>query len=109
MGIAKEVNAVCAELGIKLKRARLAKNLTQNEMAKLIGSSRAKIVSAERGRTSTETLAAIMIALKIEQSLGDLIPDDTRTLLEKLELFGRRRERASGNGSYTDIEDFHDL
>lgn len=108
MSIAKEVNAVCAELGKKLKRARLAKNLTQNELAKLIGASRTKIVNAENGYASTETLAAIMITLKIEQSLVDLIPDDPRTLLEKIEALGKFRERASGNSSYAESYDIED-
>jgi transcriptional regulator with XRE-family HTH domain len=108
MSDAKKVSDICADLGKKLKRARLAKNITQNEMARLIGSSRAKIVSAENGHATTETLAAIMIALNIEQSLSDLIPDDTRTLLEKMEALGRLRERASGNNSYAESELFHD-
>lgn len=108
MSISKQVSDACAELGKKLKRARLDKNITQNELAKLIGSSRTKIVTAESGYASTETLAAIMIALKLEPSLGDLIPDDSRSLLEKLEANGKKRERASGNGSYTDGEGIHD-
>lgn len=100
------MNAACAELGKKLKRARLAKNITQRELAKLIGGSRAKIVTAESGYTSTETLAAIMIALRFEQSLGVLIPDDSRAFLDKSHVHRKLRERASGNSLHTDDENF---
>lgn len=97
---AARVSGACADLGKKLKLARLAKNLTQDELAKLIGCSRARIVTAERGQGTTEIFVAIMIALKFDQALEDLIPEDPRSPLEKLKSRGRQRERASGNSSY---------
>ena len=97
---------VCADLGKKLKLARLAKNLTQIELSKITGISRGKIVEAEKGRGSTETLVTIMIALKIEQALKEMIPTDPRSPLEKLKSKGKQRERASGNSDYAKNEGF---
>ena len=61
------VTSISKRIGIKIKKVRKIKNLTQEELAYSAGLNRAYIGYIERGERnpSTETLAKIAKALKI--------------------------------------------
>lgn len=98
------VDEACTVLGSRLKRARLEKNLTQLELAKLIGVSRGKIVEAEKGYTTTEAFVAIMIALRKDGNLEAILPEETHPSTERVKRPKRQRQRASGNSEYIEEE-----
>jgi len=94
----------CVVLGRRLKAARLAKNLTQRELAKIIGVSRGKIVGAEKGHASMETLVSILFALKKEDGLNVLLPEVPESPLIEVMKPKKLRVRASGNKTYLEGE-----
>ncbi len=90
--------AVLGELGSRLERIRLERNLTQRELAALAGVERKAIQRIESGAPVTMTsLVRIMRALGLTDALEELLPPSTPSPVELLELSGRRRRRASGS------------
>lgn len=102
-----DVTAECEHLGSRLKKARLEKNLTQTELAQLVGVSRGKIVAAEKGYTTTQTFVAIMIALQKSEELDQILPEESRITTEVIKRKKKQRQRASGNSSYSANEGNH--
>lgn len=98
----------CEVLGRRLKAARLAKNLTQRELAKIIGISRGKIVEAEKGYATMETLVSILFALKKEDGLNVLLPEVPEMSLVEVVKPRKLRVRASGNKTYLEGESLED-
>lgn len=94
----------CMVLGQRLKAARLAKNLTQRELAKIIGVSRGKIVEAEKGHATMETLVSILFALKKENDLNVLLPDVIEPQFVVVKKPTKSRMRASRNKAHLDSE-----
>lgn len=94
----------CEALGLRLKSARLAKNLTQRELAKMIGISRGKIVEAEKGHATMETLFSILFALKKENDLDALLPDVIEPQFVVVKKPIKPRVRASGNKTHLKSE-----
>ncbi len=88
-------SAVVAELGERLKQARLNANKTQAELAEQAGLSRKAVLNAEKGKTQLETLVAIMIALKLTQQLNSFLPPVEISPLQLAKLQGKKRQRAS--------------
>jgi len=85
---------VLAELGARLKRARLDRNIPQAVLAEDAGVSRGTIDRLESGRSVQLTsLLRVLRALKLLENLELLVPPpDTRPLQA---LRGCRRQRAS--------------
>jgi transcriptional regulator with XRE-family HTH domain len=90
------VDIECASLGSRLKSARIAKNITQEHLSKLVGVSRGKIVAAEKGHTTTATLVAIMIVLGREDELHLILENDPGfNYSERKPRMKKKRQRAS--------------
>jgi putative transcriptional regulator len=59
-------------LGNRLKVARAEKNLSQEELAKLVGVTRQTIGSIETGQYCPSALLAFLLANRLEKSVDDL-------------------------------------
>ena len=86
------------ELGQKLKRIRLLKNLTQKEVAKKTGIDRATVSLIENGRPTTLSYFFKLIRLydKIDDFMQVFYLPQVSPM-EMLELEKKRRKRASGD------------
>ncbi len=88
--------AVLREIGRRLKRKRLDKNLTQQTLADMAGLSRTTISDLERGAP-----AGLLTVIQILRGLGGLeeldafLPDPGLSPLQLARLKGRQRQRAS--------------
>jgi putative transcriptional regulator len=90
-------SAVLAELGRRLARTRLERNLTQEELAREAGVSKATIERLEAGDAVKSTsLIHVLRALNLLEALDRLIPEPLPSPLERLKMEGRRRRRARG-------------
>ena len=89
--------SVLAELGERLSRTRLERNLTQRELAAEAGVERKAIQRIEAGDSVTLiSLIRVLRALGLLEALDGLVPEPTPSPIELLALQGRRRRRASG-------------
>jgi putative transcriptional regulator len=87
--------AILREIGERLKRARLQRNMTQATLSDLTGVSRRTIQKTEEGDVSTlKTLIALLRGLDLLDQLNLLQPE---TLQSSIQL-GKLRQRASGAG-----------
>jgi putative transcriptional regulator len=91
-----EINEACEIFGARLKRVRLNKNLTQIELAKLAQISRGKIIEAEKGNASIETLVSILSALNPGHWFELLLLEETDSLKRNDKKDDKERQRASG-------------
>lgn len=88
---------VLAELGARLARRRLERNLTQGEMAAEAGIGRATLQRLERGESvQLGSLISVLRLLGIIDGLEMLVPEVGPSPIEQLEMQGRRRQRATG-------------
>lgn len=60
------------KLGNRLKVARAEKNLSQEELARLVGVTRQTISSVETGQYCPSALLAFLLAQKLEKPITDL-------------------------------------
>lgn len=90
--------AVLAELGARLERTRLERNVTQAALAREAGISRRTLVRLEQGEggVGTAALLRVMRALGLLEQVDRLVPEPLPSPIEQLRLQGRRRRRASG-------------
>jgi len=83
--------ALCEELS----KLRLARNLTQKQLADLAGVSSNTIYRLEAGQgTSLDTFIRLLKVLGISSNLANLIPDQSVRPLERVERSGKQRQRA---------------
>jgi transcriptional regulator with XRE-family HTH domain len=88
--------AILAELGRRIRRARLDRNLSQQRVADLAGLNRMTVAKIEQGApTSLLTLVQILRALGALEEIAALLPDPGPSPLELARRQGRRRRRAS--------------
>lgn len=87
---------IAEALGERLKRARLNKNLTQNEVAQLAWISRRAVLNAEKGDVRLADLVAILQALDLVDQLNLFLPEQPLSPIQLLKLRGKTRKRASG-------------
>lgn len=92
----------CELLGQRLKAARLEKNMTQSELSKILCISRGKIVEAEKGFATVETVLSILCVLKRDRDLDVLLSEMPGSSVAALKRSKKVRERASGNQIYGD-------
>jgi transcriptional regulator with XRE-family HTH domain len=86
-------DAVLAELGRRLRRYRLGRNLTQDQLAELAGIGRATLQRIERGQSAQSTaLVKLLRALGLQADLEALLPEDVEFPIAELE----RRRRGKG-------------
>ena len=87
---------VLAELGTRLMRARLERNLTQAEFAANSGVSKRTIERLEAGRSvQLANFLRVVRALKLGERLDQLIPPTGPSPIDQLKLKRRERRRAS--------------
>ncbi len=90
--------AILEELGRRLRRERLNRNLTQSELSERSGVSVATIRKFEGGaNVSLETLIALLRALGLVERLDAFLPAPPLSPIELAKLGGKRRERATGS------------
>ena len=70
------------QLGIAIQQQRLAHNLSQIALARLVGTSQKTISKIENGNPATriETLFAVMAALDMQMTLGSRTQDSGKTI-----------------------------
>lgn len=85
-----------AALCNKIENIRLARNITQAELANDAGVSLRTMVRLENGKgVSLDTFVRVLIALGIQQNLETLLPDPSIRPIERVNLKGKERKRAS--------------
>ncbi len=88
-------DAALAELGRRLEQQRLARNVTQQELADAAGVGRATLQRLERGRSVQATsLVRVLRALNLLAGLDALVPESLVSPIAELERERRRRRRA---------------
>jgi transcriptional regulator with XRE-family HTH domain len=93
-------DSVLRELGLRLRAARLARNLTQAELATEAGISKRTLERLEGGEAATQLSGFVRVcrALKLLDRLDGLIPvAAAASPLVELERQGKRRRRATGS------------
>lgn len=89
--------AVLSELGARLERTRLERNLTQRELAAEAGVERKAVQRIEAGESvKLVSLIRVLRALGLLDSLDQLVQEPVPSPIELLSLHGRSRRRASG-------------
>ncbi len=89
---------VLAELGQRLARLRLGRNLTQAELAAQAGVSKRTVERLESGGEGTRLAALIRVcrALEVLDRLEGVFPEAVASPMDQVRLAGRQRRRASG-------------
>lgn len=90
--------AILDELGERLRRERLNRNLTRENLAERAGVSVKTIHNLETGGgPSLTTVIRVMRGLGLVERLDALVPKPSLSPMELLKLEGNRRQRASGS------------
>jgi transcriptional regulator with XRE-family HTH domain len=88
--------AILREIGSRLKRKRLEKNLSQQTLADMVGIHRTTVRDIEKGSPSgVLTLIGILRALGELDGLNLFLPDPGISPLQLAKLKGKERRRAS--------------
>jgi transcriptional regulator with XRE-family HTH domain len=89
--------AVLSELGERLERTRLERNLTQRELASEAGVERKAVQRIEAGESvKLISLIRVLRALGLLDALDQLVQQPLPSPIELLKLHGKSRRRASG-------------
>ena len=94
-------HAIAAELGDRIKTVRLNVNLTQKALAKKAGVSLKAVTNAEKGKSTLESMVAILIALDMTAQLDSFIPKQQISPVQLMALQGKERKRASSPSTDT--------
>ncbi len=90
--------SVLSELGVRLERIRLDRNLTQRELAAEAGVAYKAIQRIEAGESVKLTsFIRVLRGLGLLDVLDQLVPEPTPSPIDLLKLHGKRRQRASGS------------
>ena len=88
--------AIIKEIGRRVKRKRLERNLTQQEIADIAGISRPTVSDLERGNPfEILTLIQVLRALDALVEIDLFLPDPGISPLQLARLRGKERQRAS--------------
>jgi transcriptional regulator with XRE-family HTH domain len=89
--------AIAHEVGRRIRRKRLTKNLSQQALAEKAGLSRKAISETEGGGAATlPTIIRILRALDSLDDLDHFLPEPTISPIERVRMKGKSRVRASG-------------
>ena len=85
-------------IGERLARLRLAKNLTQAELAEQAGLGLRTVQRLELGATATQLSGLVRVCrvLGLVERFDAFIPEEAASPITQLKLQGRKRRRASG-------------
>jgi putative transcriptional regulator len=98
--------AILAQLGERLARHRLDRNLTQAALAKEAGVSQRTVLRLESGASTQLTnLIRILRALDLLNNLDAFLPPPAPSPLEQLRAEKKQRKRASPRTEPTDTRD----
>lgn len=100
----KTATAIAEEIGDRLKQARLNRDLTQSDVAKLAGVARKTVLNAEKGKVQLDIMIAILIALDLTEQIDLFLPKQDISPLQLAKLQGKKRQRASGKRIKRDEE-----
>jgi putative transcriptional regulator len=90
-------DSILREIGERLRRERLNRNLTQAVLAERAGVSRIVVQRLEQGAGSTlGGLIAVLRAMGLLGQLDAFLPDPGPSPIQLARLQGRTRERATG-------------
>lgn len=89
--------AILDELGGRLARARLERNLTQAELANQAGVSKNTVQRLESGSVATQLSGFLRICrvLGLVERFDLLVPEPIASPIEQLKRLGKKRQRAS--------------
>jgi putative transcriptional regulator len=91
---------VLRELGNRLARYRLNRNLAQDALAKEAGISQRTVLRIEHGHsTQASNLIRVLRALGLLENLEALIPEPAISPLQQVKMQGRLRRRASSKSN----------
>lgn len=86
---------ILRELGRRLRRERLDRNVTQSDLAEAAGISRRTLVKLEQGEVTTlETLLGVLRGLKLLNRLDVLLPERPLSPVQLARFEGSQRQRA---------------
>lgn len=92
--------AILRELGGRLARHRLNKNLTQEALAAQAGVSTPTVQRTEQGKSAqASNLIRILRALRLLDNLDAVVPEPPVSPIQQVRLRGRVRQRASSPSS----------
>ena len=98
--------AVLTEIGQRLARHRLERNLTQAELAKEAGVSKRTLIRLEGGESTQLTnLIRVLRALDLLTNLDAFIPPPVPSPIQQLRAEGKRRKRASRKADGPGLDD----
>lgn len=84
-----------SRIGERIAGIRLSRNLTQEQLGALAGSSRNTIRRLEAGEAvSLETFVRVLAALDLETDLDAILPDPSVRPVDRVRLRGKERQRA---------------
>jgi transcriptional regulator with XRE-family HTH domain len=88
---------ILSELGGRLAKIRLDRNLTQAQLAEQAGVSKRTVERLESGAVATQLSGFIRVcrALEVIERFDMLIPEPVPSPVAQLKLRGRKRQRAS--------------
>ena len=89
--------AILSELGGRLAKVRLDRNLTQSQLAEQAGVSKRTVERLESGSVATQLSGFIRVCrvLDVIDRFDLLVPEPMPSPVEQLKLHGRKRKRAS--------------
>ena len=97
--------AILKELGDRLSRYRLNRNLTQDLLAKEAGVSKRTLIRIEGGQSvSIDNLIRVLRAQNLLGNLDALVPAPPASPIQQAKLHGKRRRRASKSSKPSDPE-----
>ena len=87
--------SIAEEIGRRLGQLRLSRNIKQSELARDAGVSERTLRRLESGKGATlDSFIKILIALKLQQNMGTLVPDPSIRPTERIRTGGSERKRA---------------
>jgi len=90
-----KTKALLIELGHRIKQARINKNITQIELADIVGKSRTAIEGAEKGKCTLKTFVSLLVALDLTDNLALFLPEQPISPVMLAKSQGKQRKRAS--------------
>ena len=103
----KTAEAIAQDIGARVAKIRLSRNLTQASLARSTGASVSSIKRIEAGdNTSLDTFIRVLMALGLADHLASFLPDPDVRPIERIKREGHERQRASGRKAIVKATDW---